>query len=79
MVDVANEHLLYVVSDRKRPWHLPYRDRFILLTKVCITHVAKSKCKLAIYVQADWTKSPPITKGNFFFLKNIYIWNDGLC
>ncbi len=63
MVDVANEHLLYVVSDRKRAWHLPYRNRFVLLTKVVITHVAKSKCKLALYIKVDWTKLPPYAKG----------------
>lgn len=59
MLDVANEHLLYVVSDRKKPWHLPYRDDFLLLTKVVITHLAKSRCKLAVYIQVDWTKPPP--------------------
>lgn len=36
MVEVANEHLLYVVSDRKTPWHLPHRDSFLLLTKVYV-------------------------------------------
>lgn len=65
MVEVANEHLLYVISDRKLPWHLPHGDNFLLLTKVVITHVAKSKCKLALYTKVDWTKTPPlaITKG----------------
>ena len=57
VIDLANEHLLYVVSDRKTPWHLPYRDDFTLLTKVVITHVAKSKCKLALFIKVDWTKS----------------------
>ena len=56
MIDVANEHLLYVVSDRKRPWHLPYRDDFFLHIKVVITHLAKSKCKLAIYIRTEWLK-----------------------
>ncbi|KAL2043051.1 hypothetical protein N7G274_004110 [Stereocaulon virgatum] len=62
MVDVANEHLLYVVSDRKRPWHLPHREHFLLLTKVVITHLAKSRCKLAVYIRVDWTKDPPYAK-----------------
>ena len=53
-VDSATEHLLYCVSDRKTPWHLPYRKNFVLLIKVVITHVAKSKCKLAIYSKVDW-------------------------
>lgn len=55
-VDSANEHLLYVVSDRKTPWHLPYRSDFTLLTKVVITHVAKSRCKLALYNRIDWLR-----------------------
>lgn len=63
MVEVANEHLLYVVSDRKKPWHLPHRDSFLLLTKVVITHLQKSKCKLAIYTKVDWIRPPPLTKG----------------
>ena len=65
MLEVANEHLLYVISDRKLPWHLPHRDSFLLLTKVVITHVAKSKCKLALYIKVDWTRPPSlfITKG----------------
>ena len=56
VVDSANEHLLYVVSDKKTPWHLPYRNDFSLLTKVIITHVAKSRCKLALYIKVDWSK-----------------------
>lgn len=63
MVEVANEHLLYVISDRKRPWHLPHRDSFLLLTKVVITHLAKSKCKLAVYTKVEWTRAPPLMKG----------------
>ncbi|CAF9903811.1 MAG: SNF1-interacting protein [Alectoria fallacina] len=63
MVEVNNEHLLYIVSDRKTPWHLPYRDSFLLLTKVVITHRAKSKCKLAVYTKVEWTRPPPLTKG----------------
>lgn len=62
MIDVANKHLLYVVSDRKTPWHLPYRNDFLLLTKVVITHFAKSKCKLAVYVKVDWTKTPSFAR-----------------
>ena len=57
IVDSATEHLLYVVSDKKTPWHLPYRNDFNLLTKVVITHVAKSKCKLALFTKVDWNKS----------------------
>lgn len=56
IVDSANEHLLYVVSDWKTPWNLPYRDDFMLLTKIVITHVAKSTCKLAIFTKVEWRK-----------------------
>ena len=62
MIDVQNDHLCYVVSDRKTPWHLPYHQYFTLLSKIVITHVAKSKCKLAIYTKVDWTRTPPFLK-----------------
>lgn len=54
MIDVSNDHLCYVVTDRKTPWHLPYSQDFQLLSKIVITHVAKSKCRLAIYIKVDW-------------------------
>ena len=57
IIDEANEHLLYIVSDRKKPWHLPHRDNFLLHTKLVITHLAKSKCKLAIYTRIEWAKN----------------------
>ncbi|KAI9703570.1 MAG: SNF1-interacting protein [Candelina mexicana] len=62
-IDVLNDHLCYVVTDRKTPWHLPHEADFILLTKIVITHVAKSKCKMAIYAKVDWRKSPTFAKG----------------
>lgn len=63
LIDVLNDHLCYVVTDRKTPWHLPYRQNFTLLSKIVITHVAKSTCKLAIYNQVDWLKPPGFGKG----------------
>lgn len=57
MIDSLNEHLCYVVTDRKTPWALPYGQNFSLLTKVVITHHAKSKCRLAIYTRVDWESS----------------------
>ena len=63
MIDVFNDHLCYVVTDRKTPWHLPYRQNFTLLNKIVITHFAKSRCKLAIYIKVDWADSPRIVKG----------------
>ena len=62
MIDVLNDHLCYVVTDRKTPWHLPYLGHFMLVSKIVITHVAKSRCKLAIYVKVDWSRMPPVVK-----------------
>ncbi|KAK4106232.1 hypothetical protein N658DRAFT_482147 [Parathielavia hyrcaniae] len=61
-IDVFNDHITYVVTHIKTPWHLPHSDAFKLVTKVVITHLAKSKCKLAIYTKADWSKAPPFAK-----------------
>lgn len=61
-IDVFNDHITYVVTHVKTPWHLPHSGAFKLVTKVVITHVAKSKCKLAIYTKADWSKAPPLSK-----------------
>lgn len=58
MIDSLNEHLCYVVTDRKTPWALPYGRDLSLLTKIVITHHAKSKCKLAVYTKVEWTKRP---------------------
>ena len=63
IIDVQNDHLCYVVTDRKTPWHLPYYENYTLVSKIVITHVAKSKCRLAVYIKVDWTKPPTITKG----------------
>lgn len=61
-IDIFNDHITYVVTHVKTPWHLPHSQAFKLITKVVITHVAKSKCKLAIYTKADWSKAPAIAK-----------------
>ncbi|KAI9838008.1 MAG: hypothetical protein M1819_006162 [Sarea resinae] len=62
-IDVMNDHLCYVVTDRKTPWHLPKQRDFMLATKIVITHVAKSRCKLAIYTKVDWNHPPTFFKG----------------
>ena len=62
MIDVSNDHLCYVVTDRKTAWYLPSNQNFLLLSKIVITHVAKSKCKLAIYTKVDWNKRPGISQ-----------------
>lgn len=59
-----NDHLCYVVTDKQIPWHLPFRNKFKLVTKVVITHVAKSRSKLVIYTQVEWSWRP-------YFLGNI--------
>ncbi|PBP17948.1 hypothetical protein BUE80_DR011315 [Diplocarpon rosae] len=63
IIDVMNEHVCYVVTDFKTPWHLPHHKDFMLVSKIVITHVAKSKCKLSIYTKVDWSKSPTFSKG----------------
>jgi hypothetical protein len=58
VIEVLNDHLCYVVADRKVPWYLPGPDRFVLLSKIVITHVSKARCKLAIYIKVDWMRYP---------------------
>ncbi|KAG9232529.1 hypothetical protein BJ875DRAFT_466575 [Amylocarpus encephaloides] len=63
VIDVLNHHICYVVTDMKTPWHLPHHKDFMLVSKIVITHVAKSKCKLAIHTKVDWSKAPTFSKG----------------
>lgn len=60
VIDVYNDHLCYVITDRKTPWFLPRSTDFTLLSKIVITHVAKAKCKFAIFAKIEWTKPPPM-------------------
>ena len=62
-IDVANDHLCYVITDNKTPWHLPRSDDFRLITKIVLTHDAKSRSKLAIFTNANWTSEPRFAKG----------------
>lgn len=57
-VDILNDHLCYVVTNHKIPWRLPYSNRFHLITKVVISHSAKSKCKLSCFQRINWNKAP---------------------
>lgn len=57
-IDILNDHLCYVVTNHRIPWRLPYSKRFHLTTKLVVTHVAKSRCKLAIFQQISWYKPP---------------------
>jgi VAD1 Analog of StAR-related lipid transfer domain/BAR domain of APPL family/PH domain len=63
MIDVLNDHLCYVITDRKTPWYLPYSNDFTLLSKIVITHSAKSKCNFAVYTKVDWTTPHSFGKG----------------
>lgn len=58
-IDIFNDHITYVVTHIKTPWHLPHSQAFKLVTKVVITHLAKSKCKLAVYTKVDWSSKAP--------------------
>jgi hypothetical protein len=61
-IDVFNDHITYVVTHTKTPWHLPHSQAFKLVFKVVITHVSKSRCRLAIYTKADWSKAAAFAK-----------------
>lgn len=61
-MDVFSDHVTYVVTHVKTPWHLPHATAFKLVTKIVITHVAKSKCKLAIFTNVAWSKAPALSK-----------------
>lgn len=63
IIEAMNDHICYVVSDLKTPWHLPHHKDFMLVSKIVITHVAKSKCKLSVYTKVDWSKTPTFSKG----------------
>lgn len=63
VIELLSDHVTYVVKHTRTAWHLPHSGKFKLVTKIVITHVAKSKCKLAIYTRVDWHKSPKLAKG----------------
>lgn len=63
VIEVMNDHVCYVITDFKTPWHLPHHKDFMLVSKIVITHVAKSKCQLAIWTKVDWKRSPTFSKG----------------
>ena len=65
-IDVFHDHITYVVTHTRTPWHLPHSQAFKIVTKIVITHVAKSKCKLAVFTAVDWSKNKAPT-----FSKNL--------
>lgn len=62
VIEAFNDHLCYIVTDRKVPWYLPGSDRFTLLNKIVVTHVSKARCKLAIHTKVDWSREPRFAK-----------------
>ena len=61
-IDVTSDHLCYMVTETKVPWHLPRPKDFTLVTKVVVTHEAKSKSKLSIFTKVDWLRNPWVGK-----------------
>ncbi|KAL7267923.1 SNF1-interacting protein [Rhizina undulata] len=61
-IEKHDDHLCYVITDKKIPWHLPHRENFMLVINVVITYVAKSKCKLAIWTAVEWSWEPTFSK-----------------
>ncbi|VUC28306.1 unnamed protein product [Clonostachys rosea] len=62
VIDLHSDHVTYVVTHTRTAWHLPYSQHFKLVSKIVITHLAKTRCKLAIYVRIDWSKSPALSR-----------------
>ncbi|KAK7425363.1 SNF1-interacting protein [Neonectria magnoliae] len=62
VIEIFSDHVTYVVTHVKTAWHLPHSSWFKVITKIVITHVAKSKCKLAVYTKIDWSKLPTLSK-----------------
>jgi hypothetical protein len=71
VIDVINDHLCYVITERKTAWFLPRSNYFTLVLKIVVTHVAKSHCKLALFGRVEWSNSPLIGKGEFVNLSSI--------
>jgi VAD1 Analog of StAR-related lipid transfer domain len=62
IIDVLNDHLCYVVTDKRTPWHLPFKRSFRLVSKIVITHISKSRSKLAIFTKVEWLWSNHLPK-----------------
>lgn len=61
-IDVWNDHLCYMITDIKVPWHLPRPQDFKLISKIVITHEAKLRCRLAIYTKVEWVRRPWVSQ-----------------
>ncbi|KAI5284599.1 SNF1-interacting protein, partial [Ascosphaera aggregata] len=58
LIDVMNDHLCYVISDNKMPWQFSNHRSFRYVNKIVLTHVAKSRCKFAVYTTIEWMWKP---------------------
>lgn len=58
IVDVLNDHLCYVITDKRTPWHLPFKRSFRLVSKIVITFISKGQSKLAVYTKVEWLWKP---------------------
>jgi hypothetical protein len=52
-----------VITERRTPWSLPYARRFSILSKIVVTHVAKSRCRFAVFAKIEWRKGRPPVVG----------------
>ncbi|BFZ63745.1 SNF1-interacting protein [Saitoella coloradoensis] len=62
-IEKEDERLCYVVEDVKRPFDLPKHDRFTTVTKFCITHEGKGKCRLVIWTGVRWEGASTAMQG----------------
>lgn len=53
-IEINNDHLCYVVTGTPSTWNYPQPAHVKFIIKYIITHVAKSRCRLAIYHQQIW-------------------------
>ncbi|KAL5612821.1 hypothetical protein BROUX41_004098 [Berkeleyomyces rouxiae] len=62
-IDMFTDHSTYVVSHVSTAWHLPFSSHLRVVTKMVITHEAKSRCKMTFYTRTDWASTaPPLGK-----------------
>ncbi|KAF4124143.1 PH protein [Geosmithia morbida] len=62
VIEMRKEHVTYVITHVRTAWHLPHSQNLKLVTKIVITFVGKSKCRLAVYNRVDWNKRPALSK-----------------
>jgi hypothetical protein len=73
-----NDHLCYVITERKTAWFLPMNNYFTLVLKIVITHMTKSHCKLSLYIRLDWSHTPFIGRGRYIYFAFLSLISVGL-